>query len=392
MPRYVLTNVVRDHWVESLDIRPADLGLAQPGTSPWSIAKRTLRGGRREGVETVVVDNGSLSVTLLPTRGMNLWVAHHGNDRIGWRSPVVDGPVHPSFVELAARGGLGWLQGFDELMARCGLESNGPPVFDDKGRLTHTLHGRIAAIPANLVTAHVEDTPPHTITIEAHVDESELFFAQLRLATRFTTIPGTNRFTIRDEIVNRHNAPSSFALLYHWNFGPPQLEEAARFLAPVKTVCPRDAVAAEGIGHYDVYGPPQPGFREQVYLFTLHGDEQGKTVVALHNRAADKGIALRFDVRQLPCFTLWKSSQGLREGYVTGLEPGVNYPNPRPFEEARGRMPSLPPDGTYVAETTCEALDGRESVASVVAEIRALQAHGAPVVHAHPVEPFAPAG
>ena len=31
-------------------------------------------------------------------------------------------------------GGLGWLEGFDELFVRCGLDSNGPPLFDAQGR------------------------------------------------------------------------------------------------------------------------------------------------------------------------------------------------------------------------------------------------------------------
>ena len=49
---------------------------------------------------------------------------------LGWKSPV-HGPVHPNFVPLNEPSGLGWLDGFDELFVRCGLESNGAPDFDD---------------------------------------------------------------------------------------------------------------------------------------------------------------------------------------------------------------------------------------------------------------------
>ena len=76
----------------------------------------------------------------------------------------------------------------------------------------------------------------------------------------------------------------------------------------------------------------------------------------LRNQAGDKAVVLRFHKDQLPCFTLWKNTAGRRDGYVTGLEPATNYPNPRPFEKARNRIVTLPVDGRYVVETTLEVL------------------------------------
>lgn len=389
MPSFTLLDVETGVAKSGFTLRPADLGQRAEAGGAWSVMFETLKGGRRAGVDLLRVDNGRLAFDVVPTRGFGLWAARLSGDRVGWRSPVVDGPVHPALVDLTARGGLGWLRGFDELLARCGLESNGPPVFDEAGHLVQTLHGRIATIPAHHVAVHVDDAAPHAITVEGRVDEAELFFAQLRLTSRITTEPGSNRLTVRDEITNRHDAPAGFQLLYHWNFGPPQLEEGARFVAPIAEMCPRDARAAEGIGHFDVYAAPTPGFAEQVYLFRLAPGDDGRTVALLRNRAGDKGVALRFDVRQLPCFTLWKSTQGEREGYVTGLEPAVNYPNPRPVEEARGRVVMLPPGGSYVAETVLEVLDTAEAVAAVEAEARAIQGRaGAPRIHGEPVAPF----
>jgi hypothetical protein len=388
VPSYTLTDVARGLWVEGLALTPADLNLHAP--QPWSASKQTLRGGRRDGVDLVRVHNGALEFSVCPTRGLNLWSASFRGDRVGWRSPVHDGPVNPAFVNQAMRGGLGWLQGFDELMARCGLESNGAPYTDDDGRAV-PLHGRVSNLPAHYVEIHVEEAPPHAITVEGLVDESELFFTQLRLRSKVSTAPGSNRLTVRDEVTNLHDGPGAFELLYHWNFGPPHLDEGARFVAPARAVCPRDARAAEGIGHFDVYGPPEAGFAEQVYYLDLHGDDDGRTLVVLRNRKGDKGVALRFSLRELPCFTLWKSTQGLREGYVTGLEPGVNFPNPKPFEESHGRVPKLDPGQWRAAETTLEVLDGPESVSKAEAEVAALR-RGEPVIHARPVEPFAPEG
>lgn len=375
--------------IDSVVLTQPDIG-GVGAARPWSIKKEVLRGGKREGVEAVTVDNGALSFTVLPTRGMGLWQAQRGDDRVGWDSPVKGGPVHPAYVDLTARGGLGWLSGFDELLARCGLASNGPPVFDAQGRFLHGLHGRIANTPADDVEVSSEVGAAGAIAVDGHVFETELFFTQLELATRYTTVPGSNTLSLRDYVINAHDVPAEFQLLYHWNFGPPYLEEGARFVAPVKTVCPPNTYSADGIGHYDVYGPPRFGFPEQVYFFALHANGDGATAVMLRNRAGDKGVALRFNIRELPCFTLWKCTQGLREGYVTGLEPGVNFPNTREFEQARGRVPRIEPGGRREFHVSLSVLSGLGEVSAVEAEIQALQKLGAPEVLAGPAEPFAP--
>lgn len=395
MPSFILTDVSHDLWVQDFAISPADLGLS--GTHPWSVTKRVLHGGRREGVELVVVDNGVLSFSIIPTRGMGLWKGQFRGDRIGWTSPITDGPVNPAFVNLMSTGGLGWLEGFDELLARAGLEHNGAPyevkTENPDGSASHTtygLHGKIANIPARYVAVHIGEDPPHEITIEGHVDEARLFAPHIRMITRISTTAGSNRVVVRDEFVNLKETPSELEILYHWNFGPPFLEEGSRFVAPIQTLVPRNKDAQEAIGRYDLYRGPEPGGPEQVFFLDLHArPDDGRTLAMLRNHAGDKGLVLRFAKAQLPVFSLWKRTGGLREGYVTGLEPATNYPNPRPFEKARNRVVSLPEGGRYVAETTLEIVATRSDVVAVEKEVEALQARGAPRVHQKPVEPFA---
>jgi hypothetical protein len=343
----------------------------------------------------IEVDNGALAVAIVPTRGMGLWRGSYRGQALGWTSPVVDGPVHPSFVHLDDRGGLGWLDGFDEWMVRCGLDNNGAPYEEALAgpdgsiarHVVHGLHGRIANIPADHVSIRVDDEPPHAITIEAKVAESTLFHAQLELTTRITTLPGSNRLVVVDEVANLSDSPGAFQLLYHWNFGPPFLGEGARFEAPIDALAPRDPRAAEGLADWPVYGPPEPGFSEQAYFARLVGEgPEGRTLALLRAPGGDKGVVLRFRLDQLPCFTLWKNTRGMREGYVTGLEPATNFPNPRPFEQARGRVVPLPPGGSRVAETIVEVLDDGESVRAIEAEIRALQSRKPAMIHPGPVE------
>ena len=136
-----------------------------PTAHDWSIRKRTLHGGLRDGVDVVEVHNGALSFTVLPTRGMGLWRGDYHGLPLGWRSPV-SGPVHPKHVQLADRGGLGWLAGFDEWLCRCGLSSNGPPGQDGGGGLAQlTLHGRIANQPAEAVEVSVALDPPYELSV-----------------------------------------------------------------------------------------------------------------------------------------------------------------------------------------------------------------------------------
>lgn len=402
MPTYTLTDVSHDVWVEELSVDAGALGLDV--AAPWSVSKRRLRGGRRDGVDLVVVDNGALRFAIVPTRGMGLWKGFYQGNYLGWESPIIDGPVHPGLVNLMAGGGLGWLDGFDELMARCGLENNGTPfevnAVGDDGSERHTLfglHGRIANIPASYVAVHVDAEEPHEIVVEGHVEEARLFGPQIRMETRYTTRPGSRALVVRDEFVNLKDQPVDMQILYHWNFGPPFLDAGARFVAPVRTVTPRDARAQGDIERHDTYGAPEPGFTEQVYFYDLHAEStsantsRGPTLAMLHNHSGDKAVVLRFSRDELPAFTLWKNTAGLRDGYVTGLEPGTNYPNPRPFEASRGRVVTLPVGGRYVAETTLEVLATAEDVAAVMAEIHRIQAHGGPAnVNTVPLEPFAP--
>ena len=66
----------RDVWIDAFDLDP---GRPRPGAGhAWSVTKRTLRGGRRDGVDLIELDNGALSLAIVPTRGMGLWKGRSG--------------------------------------------------------------------------------------------------------------------------------------------------------------------------------------------------------------------------------------------------------------------------------------------------------------------------
>lgn len=389
---WVLTDVVNDIWVEQFSA--SNLDLPFPSSTGWSIRKRTLRGGRRDGVELIEVDNGELSFSVLPSRGMGLWRGQYRGNFLGWHAPI-HGPIHPKFVELADRGGLGWLNGFDEWLCRCGLAFNGPPgedVHTDKSGHTHkqhiTLHGQIANLPAHHVEVRVNLDPPHELTVVGFVEEASLFGGRLQLTSSITTIPGSNRLVIHDVIGNRSSLPAELQLLYHCNMGPPFLEAGSRVVLPIKEMAPLTPRAAQGMETYDNYAGPVAGFGEQVYCYEPEADQTGRTLALLYNKAADKGVALRFNKHELPCFTVWKNTSAISDGYVTGLEPATNFPNFKSFERQQGRVPVLPPGGHYSCNWSIEIHDNASAVAGVLAEIVSLQARVKATIHRTPQERF----
>jgi hypothetical protein len=385
---WILTDAHGDVWLDSFSASNDSLRLPTP--HDWSIRKRTLRGGLRDGIDLIEVHNGALSYTILPTRGMGLWHGDYHGLSLGWHAPI-EGPVHPKFVSLTDRGNLGWLAGFDELLCRCGLSSNGPPgedVWTDSAGQTHRaqlpLHGRIANLPAQAVEVSVSLDPPYELSVTGEVEEAALFFPQLRLTTTYTTVPGSNRVVISDKVTNRGARPTEMQLLYHVNLGPPFLEAGSRVLAPIREVAPLTTRAAEGIDTLESYVGPTVGFAEQVYVYDLLSDFRKQTLAMLVGANADKAVCLRFPTSMLPCFTVWKNTMALEEGYVTGLEPATNYPNFKTFERKNGRVVTLAPGGSWSARWSIEAVDTPQAVVALQAEVATLQAQAKAVIHRKP--------
>ena len=121
---WILTDVDADASQEQLSLGPAQVGGIARG---YSVTKRTLHGGLREGVEIVEVQKR-------PTRLRGRANARHGPvacivRQCRTRLEVAGPRSSPSGIRVSVLkpSGLGWLSGFDELLVRCGLEWNGGP-------------------------------------------------------------------------------------------------------------------------------------------------------------------------------------------------------------------------------------------------------------------------
>ena len=345
-----------------------------------AVRTRRLSGGLREGVLLVELVAGDTKVFVLPDRGLGIWKIMAGGVELGWQSPV-HGPVSPRFVPLAEPSGLGWLDGFDELVARCGLVSNGAPDFDANGRLLHGLHGRIANLPAHHLDVTLDEAAG-TITLTGAVDETRFLCHALRMTTSLTLHAERHRVSWTDSVKNISDRPATMQMLYHVNFGPPLLGPGSELVAAVEELAPRDLAAVSDVPTWSRYVSPQGGRGEQVHFARLKPAADGFATAMLVGPEGRNAASVSWRADSLPCFSLWKNQGGLADGYVTGLEPGTNYPNPRSFEESQGRVVPLDPGQSVRFDLAIEhfvagAIDAeRRRITGAVAPV--------PVIHAQP--------
>ncbi|TWU07562.1 aldose 1-epimerase family protein [Stieleria varia] len=361
--------------------------------SPLTMALETRRGmihcehgifvgGKADGVEVVQIDTGVAKVMVLPTRGMSIWQIECDGVRFGWNSPVA-GPVHPSLVPISENSGLGWLDGFDELVVRCGLESNGAPQHDSAGHLVYPLHGRIGNLPADSLSIEYDEASGR-LELIGEVCESRLFFTNLRLQSRLRVNAGSADIELLDNVTNERSTAATMQLLYHINVGKPVLGENAKLLAPLEELAPKDDRSAAEIDQWNQFGPPESGYAERVYFAKLRGDDCNDTSVMLHNAEASRGLAVTYNLAGLPNFVLWKNTADEADGYVAGLEPATNFPNTRAFEESQSRVVKLKSGQTAAFRVTIHPITSSEAVTEMESRIKSLAGDHSPEIHSSP--------
>ncbi|OOE78653.1 DUF4432 domain-containing protein [Salinivibrio sp. PR6] len=328
------TNTYVDHWKTSAQ----ELGINT--TTPFSIEKKRLNTGKQSGVDIITIDNGELELTLVPTRGMGIYqVRKEGKRILGWDSPVKE-IVNPAFIDLESRNGLGWLDGFNEMLVRCGYEWTGHPGVDDNGQLL-SLHGRVQNTPASLVKVEIDDEAPHTITVTGVVAESTFKKSNLSTETRLNIIPGENSFSINDTLTNKADYDDEYQIIYHSNFGKPILEKGAKVHSAASEISPFNDYAKGGLKSWQTYLGPTKDFDEMVFNLKPISDPEGNSLAVLHNKDANSGVSMRFKTDQLPVLTIWKNTDTLKQGYVTGIEPGTSYAYNTKYQRPLGLVPTI---------------------------------------------------
>jgi hypothetical protein len=365
---HIITDSENNHHEVDFHLTNESFGITC--TAPFSLTHQILSGGKQQGSELLTLTQGDMTIRFVPTRAMAILDVVVAGTRFGWDSSVKE-VVNPAFINQEAFGGLGWLEGFNEMVVRCGYQWAGHPGVDGEEMLT--LHGRIQNTPASFVKLTVDQSPPHNITLSARVDEKCFKKSDFEVWMHVSVTPGENKLVIRDELINRGDYEREYQVIYHNNFGTPVLDAGGQLHVPAKSVSPFNEYAKQGLASWDSIDPPRKGFDEMVFNVFPISDEQGNTTAVLHNAQANKGVAVGYNTSQLPVLTIWKNLDTPKQGYVVGIEPGTSFAYNRRYQRALGLVPTIGANESREFDVSFTFLMNEQQVASQVADVICLQ-------------------
>lgn len=313
--------------------------------------------GPEAGVDAAEIRTGSgLNVTVLPGRGMDLGLADYRGASLCWRSPT--GEQHAAFYEPQ---GQGWLRGFHGgLMVTCGLSTAGWPSVDQGLELP--LHGRAAYLPARNVQVDGEwQGDDYVMWVQGRIREAVPYGENLRLTRRVWARLGERRIFVDDVVENLGWEPTPHMIAYHVNPGFPVLDGGSELLFSPRKVTPATPDFESGLAEHARFGPPEDGWKAEVYHHEIDTTSDGWAWTALVNRGLGLGLYVRQRPEQLPWMWQWKQTgPGL---YVVGIEPANCQGLGRANERARGALRVLAPGERQEYNLEIGVLDGADDIA-----------------------------
>jgi hypothetical protein len=138
-------------------------------------------------------------------------------------------------------------------------------------------------------------------------------------------------------------------------------------------VSPFNERAGGEVTDWQKYREPTRDYDETVFNVVPYGDENGETLAVLHNAAGDLGVSLGFNIQQLPVFSLWKNTDTMGQGYVTGLEPGTSWAYNRSYQRALNRVPTIGPKEQRRFDITYTFLADKSAVDSALQQVQKIQ-------------------
>lgn len=299
---------------------------------------QTLRGGKQQDTKLITLTVGDKTLRIVPTRAMAILDVVRNEQRFGWDSPVKE-IVHPKFINQEASGGLGWLDGFNEMLVRCGYQWAGHPGEDNGEQLT--LHGRIQNTPASEVVLEVEQQPPYRVTLTGRVDEKRFKSTNFEVKTELAMTPDEPYIHVTDTLTNLSSYDNTYQAIYHNNFGTPILEQGASLQIAARQVSPFNDYAQQGLADWDKMPGPTAEFDEMVFNVFPLPDEEGMSHALLKNANGDAGVEVCWAIDTLPVLTVWKNTDTHEQGYVVGIEPGTSFAYNRAHQWDLGLVPTI---------------------------------------------------
>lgn len=240
------------------------------------------------------------------------------------------------------------------LFFTCGTDNVGGPVIDGNQQLV--MHGRLRTTPAEHVCCDAYWEMDHyKLEIKGEMRQAMLFGENIVLRRTISTIYGSNIIHIHDEVTNEAFAEVPLMFLYHYNIGYPLLDENSSIILPTqKTTLKGEGMSASNL-NWDKFSKPVDNVPEQVFYHDLIADREGNTTATIVNDTLGIGVQLRFNKKQFPYFTQWKSMAS--GDYVVGLEPGNCHVEGRVEERKQGTLKTLASFETAVFDIDIIILD-----------------------------------
>jgi hypothetical protein len=341
----------------------------------------TRDNGQERGVRVLEFRTGSgLRFTVMVDRGLDIGECDHNGRAIGWVSPT--GFRNPSLNETESEGGLGWLRSFSGLLSTCGLDhilsmvDEGAEHYNYSYRkgIKHSLHGRVALIPAHL-SSYGENWEGDECTLfcEGTVQQSTVFGEDLHLVRRIEVKVGSNEIVLKDRVFNHGFNRTPHMLLYHIDIGHPVIAEESRYVAPIADVVwaahAGDDYKVQGVGNTTLCGP-RDSFREQVWQYEMAADKNGMVPMAVINDAIDFGFMVESNKAEMPCYLQWQNFQSGM--YTMGIEPCTNHVLGRTYAKDKGELIWLEHGEERRYTTRLVALAGKAETQAAEKRIRAI--------------------
>lgn len=312
-----------------------------------------LDNGQAKGVRIAWINTGTgLRFKVVLDRAMDIADAAYNQYSLAWLSHKGISSPQP-FSDK----GIDWLRTFyGGLLTTCGLSHVGGPESDSFGG--RGIHGHISNIAAEIESI-IQPDPLRGkmgMSITGIMKESRIFGYNLELRRTISATLGKAEIRIHDEVINRGNTPAPLMLLYHFNFGFPLVDEGTKILWEGDWK-PRfgDENAKIFKQGNDFKTCPVPlknhsGSGEEVVFIDPNVNELGNCICGLQNDNIGLGLEIHFNKKQLPALTNWQH-WGKGE-YVTGIEPGTNFPIGQAQSRAENSLIFLAPNESKIFEIT----------------------------------------
>jgi hypothetical protein len=328
------------------------------------------------GIETSVLDNGlgrgtriawvntgaGLRYKVVIDRGLDIVDAFYNAHSLAWLSHAGVTAPKPD-----AHHDLEWLWSFGGgLLTTCGLTHVGGPETDEFGR--RGLHGRIGNTPAQVESIIQPDlrTGSVEMSITAVMKQHRVFGPNLELRRTISSTLGVPTLRVHDVVTNVGNTKTPHMLLYHCNYGWPLVDEGTKIVY-------RGRCESRGLDMDNAIFNDERDFRtcsrplkshraggEGCGFIDVKPDKKGMCTVGLYNKKLGLAVATRYAKEQLPCLANWQH-WGPGE-YVTGLEPGTNFPIGQAAARRQKKLIHLAPGKSRTYDLEISVLTAKEDI------------------------------